>query len=347
MAITEKQFWQRRHLEIGCLDVSPRYFKKLRDKRILRNILIFATGGIGDSLWVMPFARALKQKHPSALIVVITEPRNQPLWENLPYIAALSKPDWQTTANFMHKSDEAYDFGGVATFLKKEMRLDPVEAIFKMGDLPLPMTKAQCRPEIALTVEEGITAQKLLEKYKINVGTDKVVTIGANASTPNRDWPLDHMTTLARNLSEKGFKVICLGDRESYTSECLSENQNNVLTCNLINKTSLRSAAAIIAQSDIFIGPNSALMVIATAVGTPTIGLFGAFNPTSRAKFYDRFDYIWGRTNCAPCNEHWTECRMGSPAPCMKIISPEEVEKKIFDMLRRWPKNILERLPMR
>jgi ADP-heptose:LPS heptosyltransferase len=100
---------------------------------------------------------------------------------------------------------------------------------------------------------------------------------------------------------------------------------------------------AVIALSNLFIGPNSGLMVIATALETPTIGLFGAFNPKVRVKYYDKFTYLWGRPPCAPCKEHWTECSLGYPAPCMRIISVEQVHQVVAKMLQTYKRKYEER----
>ena len=103
---------------------------------------------------------------------------------------------------------------------------------------------------------------------------------------------------------------------------------------------------AIIAISDLYIGPNSGLMVIATSLGIPTVGLFGAFNPAIRAKFYERFCAVWGRPKCAPCGEHWTECRLGHPAPCMKLVDPVQVYATAQKLLSKFPRHLLEKMPI-
>jgi hypothetical protein len=112
---------------------------------------------------------------------------------------------------------------------------------------------------------------------------------------------------------------------------------------NLGGKTHFREAFAIIAQSHLFIGPNSGLMVAATSLETPTIGLFGAFNPKIRTKYYDRFAYIWGRPSCSPCEKHWTECPKGYPAPCMRVITVDMVYNKCQEFLQRYKRTFEER----
>jgi ADP-heptose:LPS heptosyltransferase len=86
-------------------------------------------------------------------------------------------------------------------------------------------------------------------------------------------------------------------------------------------------------------------MVIAASLEIPTIGLFGAFGPKNRIKYYDKFVAISGKTKCAPCEEHWTECKEGHPAPCMRAITPEQVFSAAKYMLLEYPRNKKGKLP--
>ncbi|GAI12098.1 unnamed protein product, partial [marine sediment metagenome] len=133
--------------------------------------------------------------------------------------------------------------------------------------------------------------------------------------------------------------------------QCGKENTTEQLSnpsglVNLCGRTSIREVMSIIALSDVFAGPNSGLMVIAASLEIPTVGLFGAFNPKTRAKFYEKFIPVCGKVPCAPCGAHWTECEKGHPAPCMKAISPDEVYNAINKLLTLYPRQALGKLPI-
>jgi len=55
VAFCPKQYWQKIHTHNGCRDITPRFFKELREKRVLKAVTIFATGGIGDSMWAVSY----------------------------------------------------------------------------------------------------------------------------------------------------------------------------------------------------------------------------------------------------------------------------------------------------
>jgi len=379
IAYCPKFYWKKHHELVGMKDITPRYMRKLRQNRHLDNILLIATGGLGDAMWCLPFAKELKNKYPKAKIVIAADKRCEPLFRNLPYIAGVVSQKAWNLSQLIRVSDEVYDFAGIATILKKEKRLDPIEATFKLGELPLPKEKARCRPHLVATLDEGKKAESILAQHGISTWDDTIITIALDSSTPNRNWPYHYTQQLTNTLLAEGKKVVWLSEKKdlsnTYIFSCpcgwemsmtlttipakadftcpicgnilqIKEFKQPYGVANLCGQTDIRTAMAIIALSDAFIGPNSGLMVISTAFKIPSIGLFGAFSPTLRAKFYEHFTPIWGKTPCAPCNEHWTECPHGHPAPCMKIISPDKVHTELKKLLTKYPRTALERNPI-
>jgi len=340
-------YWKKVHVDNGCQDISPKVFRKIRKKRPFVMIAVFAKGGIGDCLWAMPLVRAIAEKNPKAKIAIITEPKRKPIWDYCPFISAVVQDAYWNIVGITSKCDEVYDFGGVATIYKKFMKYDPIEASFKMIGLPVPKDKEKCRPKITLSVDEGKRAEAFLKSKKVDTKTDTIISIGLRASTNNRHWPFEYVQDLSKALIADGHKVIWLGDEPRFSEENIKPLDIVDGVINLVNQTDLRQAMTVISLSDLYIGPNSGLMVIATSLMTPTIGLFGAFDPKIRSKYYERFSGLWKRISCAPCNEHWTECRKGHPAPCMKELLPSDVYKEAVEMLKKYPRSLLEKLPMR
>lgn len=379
IAFSAKYYWTKAHLLNGCIDITPRWMIKERQKRKLVNILVIAKGGIGDVLWVLPFIKELKKQNEKANIMVLTDDRAYPLWLNFPYIICAAKDDLWNVQSLFDASDEIYDFGGMVTIYKNMEQLDPVERPFEMAGMKKPTTRKDMRPHIVLTAQEGKDCIKTLEKYNVNINKDKIVTIATESSTPNRDWPLSFVYALACMLASEGYKVVLLSAKKEHKDifflncpcgwmapihmpappeklsftcptckieqeENLQEKRANII--NLAGQTNLRQYFGMIALSDLFIGPNSSGIVISTALETPTIGLFGNFKPTGRTKFYDKFSYIKGRSDCKECEEHWTECPKGHPAPCMRSITPEMVLDEAIEMIKRYPRNATTKKPI-
>ena len=215
-----------------------------------------------------------------------------------------------------------------------------------MAGYPLPKEKSKCRPMLIVTIDEGKKGEAYLREKGADIRKDTVITIGIEASTANRSWPFEYIKDLTRALIDQGYKVVWLGKEIQYSNKYLDLETMAIGQVNLVGETSLRQAMTIVSLSDLYIGPNSGLMVMATSFKIPTIGLFGAFNPKIRAKFYDRFMAVWKKPKCAPCNEHWTECRHGHPSPCMKMIMPQEIFFLAKEVLAKWPRRLIEKLPI-
>lgn len=346
VAYCPKYFWKKFHILQGIRDITPNWMKRARQGRHLHNILVIATGGFGDSMWSMPFVKTTREKYPRARILIATEEKNMPLWQGVPYADMCVKDEFWNLQNLIRTADEVWDFGGVATFLKKEMRLDPIEAIFKMAETPLPKERKDCRPMLVITIDEGKIAEALLKKNNIDTKQDKIISIALEASTPNRNWPFEYAKDLTAQFLHEGKKVIWLGESKYLEDLTRIDTYEMPKLLNLVGKTNIRTAMAVIALSDLFIAPNSGLMVVATALEIPTVGLFGAFDPRLRAKFYDKFTGLIARPKCAPCNEHWTECREGYPAPCMKMLDAIQVYNAAQTLLKKYPRTTIEKRPI-
>jgi ADP-heptose:LPS heptosyltransferase len=346
IAYCPKFFWHKYHVLQGCLDVTPNWLKRKRAERALSAILVIAGGGIGDSLWIMPFTKALQQKHPAAKIIVMTNERAMPIWQNVPYCSACVKDEFWNMQSLIRRAEEVYDFSGIATYMKKAMKMDPVDATFKYGGLPLPRDKKDCRAMLVLNIDEGKRAEALLKREGINTETDEIVTIALDTSTSNRNWPFEHVKELTKMLIKEGYKVIWLGQNEAWSTKNLDLDTIEIGAVNLVARTQLREAMAIIALTDVFVGSSSGLLCIATAMEIPSVGLWGAYDPKCRDKYYIKWKPIWHKLDCAPCAEHWTECRKGHPAPCMKIIQPLEVFDAVCETHLKYPRAILEKRPI-
>jgi ADP-heptose:LPS heptosyltransferase len=347
--------------------------KQARKERELHRILIIATGGFGDVMWTMPVIKAIRKRWPRARILVATEEKNMPLFSLFPYADFCVKDDFWNLNNLIHNSDEVFDFGGIATFLKKEMKLDPIEACFVHIDIDLPTDKADMIPHMVVSLDEGKQMEARLKRLGIDPNKDKIIAIGLESSTPNRNWPFSYVKKVTDLAIAAGYKVIWLSESKDFgntvflSCDCgweftasipdkptemnfkcpvcnkfskYSDFKENTSLINLGGKTTMRDCMALLPFCSAYIGPNSGLMVMSTSLGVPTIGLFGAFNPGVRTKYFQKFKALWGKTDCAPCDEHWTECRLGYPAPCMKKITPDDVWSDLQVMLAIYPHNV-------
>lgn len=378
VAYCDKFYFYKMHMLASFVDLSPHWMRRARKKRTLRTVLFILGGAYGDSMWIMPVIRQFRSLYPSTKITVCAPPRTLNLYQNFPYADNFIPDSPHLLQGAISSHEEVYDFGGIATFLVKEMRMDPVDAAFHHIQLPPPRDPALMLPHLVITLDEAQRAKTLLEKYSIHPTTEKIICICCETSTSNRNWPISYLIDLSKLLLSEGYKVIVLGldtnirDITSLTCSCgwnFTISTKNIpeslsVCCpschaytlldrfgcppgihDFTSLTDYRTTLAILSLSDAFVGPASSLIVASTALSIPTVGIFGSFSPRSRCKYYRKFFFVWGKPDCAPCNDHWTECPHGSPAPCMKLATPQQVFIQIQALLMAYPRPSITKNP--
>ena len=107
-----------------------------------------------------------------------------------------------------------------------------------------------------------------------------------------------------------------------------------------MNKTSLRELLALLNLADCAVTVNSSTLIMASSLETPQVSLFGAFNHKIRTKYYDRCTVISGEACKTKCEQHWTECPLGHPSPCMRDIKPELVAQIVEQTISKFPRDL-------
>ena len=91
---------------------------------------------------------------------------------------------------------------------------------------------------------------------------------------------------------------------------------------------SVGQLAALLSLCDTFIGSDSGPAVLAAAVDTPPITLFGPKDPVQTGPYCSRSIVVRGQADCAPCTR-----RRCSHVRCMTSITAEQVLAAAMDVL--------------
>jgi len=145
-------------------------------------------------------------------------------------------------------------------------------------------------------------------------------------------WFAEQIAACADTLSaEFSLDVVLLGSKDdqelAQSASALTKHQ----VANLTGKTSLREAIGIIQRATLAVGPDTGLMHIAAAVGTPVISLWGATDPERTGPYGFADLVIRGQAPCVPCNQR--QCTIGRI--CMKSIDNNQISAKIAAALSR------------
>jgi heptosyltransferase II len=136
----------------------------------------------------------------------------------------------------------------------------------------------------------------------------------------------DHILTIP-----KAKVIVFGGPEERYAAEEMAKFMRKKPVI-IAGDTDIRTTAALIKRSDLFISNDSGLMHLATAVKTPVLAIFG---PTLWWK-----NYPWGKNNviirkemaCSPCyNYQSIQCKT---LRCLEMIKVEEAWQKVKEMLK-------------
>ncbi len=202
--------------------------------------------------------------------------------------------------------------------------------------------------EINLLKREKQLAEELINKF--NSERRKTVSIfpggGINPKTImlSKRWSAENYALLCDWIIEKYNAIIFFlggeSDRE-IVKKIISLMKNNSI--NLCGELTYRESAAIIEKTNLFIGSDSGLLYIASAVGTPTIALFGPSNPQLVAPLGGKNIYIWGKTDCSPCyvpeTVHKREFLKCNDFKCMRAISLDKVKEAVINQWNKWIRN--------
>ncbi len=332
-----------------------------------KRILLILHGSIGDVTRAMPLVTVLRKGFPRSYIAWSVEPASRPLLEHNPAIDEIILFDrvrgWRALIPFLRQIREqhfdlvldlqrilksgliswatgarrrigfnradAKEFNWVFNNLHIEAfdeTIPKIEHYFKFTDyLGLPREAPQWN--FRLTAKERAAVQNHISFIKQSFA---VLFVGTRWQS--KRWFATQIARCADLLhDEYRLDVVFLGgesDRE-LANEAVKESKTVVT--NLVARTSLREAIGIIERANVAVGPDTGLMHIAAAVGTPVISLWGATRPERTGPYGYSDLVIQGRAPCVPCNRK--RCRIGRI--CMQSITTAEISERIALALGR------------
>ncbi|MCL6521023.1 MAG: glycosyltransferase family 9 protein [Firmicutes bacterium] len=173
-------------------------------------------------------------------------------------------------------------------------------------------------------------------------GRGPLVLLQLGANWPSKRWPVERWEGLARLLLERlGARLILSGGaaEEEMQAELLrrlaegeaekDDRRGRLLP--LAGRTSLLETAALAAESDLVVAPDTGVLYLASAVGTPVVGLYGPTDPARLAPLGEGGIALATRPSCWPC---WAvECPLGRNR-CLGDLDEERVFRAVAAALR-------------
>jgi len=156
-----------------------------------------------------------------------------------------------------------------------------------------------------------------------------LIAICPHGGWKTKNWPTALVNRFLDLFAVNSVTFVLVGaaGEEKYAEGIYSVN-NEVL--NLVGKTTLRELIYLLEEARVVVSPDTSVIHLAAAVGTPVVALFG---PTARERSGPRpsaeATVLKGNVNCLKC--YLKQCRR-EPF-CMETIEPEEVKQAVDSYL--------------
>lgn len=186
-------------------------------------------------------------------------------------------------------------------------------------------------PQLLLGRTQILEAKKKIKKIGL---TDQHHIIGVAPGAgygPAKQWPWRSYKILIEKLmSRPDTKAILFGSTKDLIASRSAFNSLTDGVVNLIGKTTLEEAIQLISQCHVFLSNDSGLAHVATALGIPTLTLFGSTNPVWTRPQGEHSKIIRIPLPCSPCYQ--SQCPLGH-TKCLKDISVDHVFKQYLDFI--------------
>jgi heptosyltransferase-3 len=266
-------------------------------------ILFVTATRIGDAVLSSGLLAYLIERHPGAAVTVAAGPAAAPLFEAVPgleRVVVVKKRrlslHWLALyrAVALRRWDVVVDLRGSAlAYLLRaqsrhvmakgdaaEHRVVQLARLFVLDPPPAPRLWTAPRHEqaAAALVPSG----------------GPVLAIGPAANWRGKQWRAERFAELAQRLTGTGGLlagarvVVLAAAHERAQAEPLLAALPPARRIDLVGRTDLLTAAAVLRRCTLFIGNDTGVMHIAAAMGTPTLGLFGPSLPQHYAPWGPR-----------------------------------------------------------
>jgi heptosyltransferase-2 len=174
-------------------------------------------------------------------------------------------------------------------------------------------------------------AEAFLRQHGLRMDGPLVLLCPGSINSRAKRWPADRYAALADRFLETGASVALIGSRaemEVSAQVCQQMRKQPII---LTGKTTLAELTAIIRVAKILITNDTGPAHIGSALGTPTLVIFGPTNPLTTRPFAQTAEIVRHPPDCAPCMLR--DCPIDHR--CMTAITPEEVFQRARAMMAR------------
>jgi len=310
---------------------------------------------LGDAVMALPAVRNLKDLAGDDPLVVATPEKLVALWRKCPFVdevIALEKPKNLRVTGEQLRGGKF----GAAVLLPNSFRTAaeawlagiPQRLGYARGGRGLLLTHAIPAPArnparlhqrfyyldlvTALGAPSDPSLPKLRKEPTSMTGSRGLILAICPGSEygPAKRWPVENFVVVARHfIRTRKAKVVLLGaPADAPVAEEFARQMPKV--DNRVGKTSLAEFMAALVSARLVLSNDSGAMHLASALGVPTVNIFGSTEPNLTGPMGPRARVLRHHVPCSPC--FLRECPLDFA--CMKGITPEAAIQAAEAMLR-------------
>lgn len=293
---------------------------------MIKKILFVSLSNIGDAVMTLPTLIYLKKMHPYAKFDLICDARSVEIFQFFPSINKIyirdKKGGISYQFRFIRKIRQThYD---LAVDLKTDFLLWFLRAkrkIRKVNNKSLHSVEKHfisiCSNLKKIPNPKIYIPTKLQNNIKnifpSNKGKTIALALGANSN--HKVWPTENYVRLLKLLKIHFENIILIGSKNEMDKAQLFKKLYTKKVFDFCGKLTLLETASIIKKSDFFIGNDSGLGHIASAVNTQNFIIFGDGDP-------DRYRPWGNKSSWYQNNER-----------DISLITPEKIYKEVINIL--------------
>lgn len=337
-----KQLWCDPKTHIQLLKPSDIKFKNIyksyRGHDLTnKKVLFMRHGGIGDLLFINPFAIYLQKKYPSCKIAFCSGHKYRPMLENWDFISDIYSAPMKFSD--FTKYDYHVIFEGTIERNEEAEHVNVYELFNNWLELDVPkeeMIPYQKSKNVMLTYCRDIL------HYNWNLKEKDFILLQTTASSPIRTPSLEIWTKIINKLTAKGHNIV-LSDskpKKEIVDKLIAMLDHKDKVFNFAEySNAIDDGIAMIDLSKLVIAPDSSGTHIAASLNIPMVGIFGSFEGHVRLTTYKNADWIDAKRECTPCYKHgYMPCEFTSDGYhplCFDNINENEVLEKVERLLEK------------
>ena len=157
----------------------------------------------------------------------------------------------------------------------------------------------------------------------------RYVVIHPGSIMGTKRWQAERFAEVAKSVSARGFTIVVTAGsgEESFASAVAREVEGTVILLGL----TIPELAELIRGAHLYIGNDSGPMHLATAVGTPVVGVWGSSDSRRWRPWSNTHRVVQNPFECNPCPGY--RCLVADSPLCIESVTVEQVNAAVNDLL--------------